>query len=45
MEEVWGHHAHLSEMMDMTSTTHKAKQQVTDAQAHTNYKLSMVAET
>ncbi len=44
MEEVWGIHAHLSEVADATSMACKAKQQVDVTQSHTNYQLSMVAE-
>jgi hypothetical protein len=44
VEEMWGPHAHLSEVTDATSTAREAKRQVDVAQSHTNYQLSMVAE-
>jgi hypothetical protein len=44
VEEMWGPHAHLSEVTDATSTVREAKRQVDVAQSHTNYQLSMVAE-
>ena len=44
VEELWGPHAHLSEVTDATSTAREAKRQVDVAQSHTNYQLSMVAE-
>jgi hypothetical protein len=44
VEEMWGVHAHLSEVTDALSTVREAKRQVDVAQAHTNYQLSMVAE-
>jgi hypothetical protein len=42
--ELWGNHAHLSEVTDNNSTAREAKQQVNVAQTHTNYQLSMSAE-
>jgi hypothetical protein len=44
VEEVWGCHAHLSEVTDAKSTANEAKRQVDVAQAHTNYQLSMIAK-
>ena len=44
VEEMWGYHAHLSEVTDFSSTPREAKRQVDVAQAHTNYQLSMVIE-
>ncbi len=44
VEEMWGYHAHLSEVTDFSSTPREAKRQVDVAQAHTNYQLSLVAE-
>ena len=44
VEEMWGYHAHLSEVTDFSSTPREAKRQVDVAQAHTNYQLSMVVE-
>ena len=44
VEEMWGPHAHLSEVTDAMSTAREAKRQVDVAQSHTNYQLSMVAE-
>ena len=44
VEEMWGVHAHLSEVTDALSTVREAKRQVDVAQAHTNYQLSMVTE-
>ncbi len=42
--ELWGDHAHLTEMTDNNSTAREAKRQVNVAQTHTNYQLSMSAE-
>jgi hypothetical protein len=42
--ELWGDHAHLSEVTDNNSTAREAKQQVNVAQSHTNYQLLMSAE-
>lgn len=44
VEEMWGVHAHLSEVTDALSTVREAKRQVDVAQAHTNYQHSMVTE-
>ena len=44
VEEMWGYHAHLSEVTDFSSTPREAKRQVDVAQLHTNYQLSLVIE-
>ena len=44
VEEMWGYHAHLSEVTDFSSSPREAKRQVDVAQAHTNYQLSLVIE-
>ena len=44
VEDMWGYHAHLSEVTDFSSTPREAKRQVDVAQAHTNYQLSLVVE-
>ncbi len=44
MSQLWGKHAHLSEITDQRSTAHEAKRQVDVAQAHTNYQMSMMGE-
>jgi hypothetical protein len=41
VEEIWGDHAHLSEITDSNSTFNEAKRQVEVAQTRTNYQLSM----
>jgi hypothetical protein len=42
--ELWGNHAHLSEVTDNNSTAREAKRQVDVAQIHTNFQLSMSTE-
>ena len=44
VEQLWGRHAHLSEVTDINSLAHEAKRQVGVAQGHTNYQLSMGLE-
>jgi hypothetical protein len=44
VEEIWGCHAHLSEVTDANSTNREAKRQVDVAQSHTNYQMSMTSE-
>ena len=44
VEQLWGRHAHLSEVTDINSSAHEAKRQVDVAQAHTNYQVSMGSE-
>jgi hypothetical protein len=44
VKELWGRHAHLSEVIDAKSTACEVKWQVDVAQAHTNCQMSMVAE-
>ena len=41
VEEIWGDHAHLSEITDSNLTFNEPKRQVKVAQTHTNYQLSM----
>jgi hypothetical protein len=42
--QLWGRHAHLSEITDQRSTVCEAKRQVYVAQMHTNYQMSMLGE-
>ncbi len=44
VEQLWGHHVHLSEVTDINSSAHEAKRQVDVAQAHTNYQVSIGSE-
>ncbi len=44
VEEMWGCHAHLSEVTDAFSSNREAKRQVDVAQSHTNYQISMTSE-
>jgi hypothetical protein len=44
MSQLWGRHAHLSEITDQRSTAREAKRQVDVAQAHTYYQMSMMGE-
>jgi hypothetical protein len=44
MLQLWGRHAHLSEITDQRSTVREAKRQVYVAQMHTNYQMSMLGE-
>ncbi len=44
MSQLWGKHAHLSEITDQRSTAREAKRQVDVAQMHTNYQMSMMGE-
>jgi hypothetical protein len=44
MSQLWGRHAHLSEITDQRSTVREAKRQVDVAQAHTNYQMLMMGE-
>jgi hypothetical protein len=44
VEQLWGRHAHLSEVTDINSSVHEAKRQVNMAQAHTNYQVSTGSE-
>ncbi len=44
VEQLWGRHAHLSEVADINSLAHEAKRQVDVAQGHTNYQLLMGSE-
>jgi hypothetical protein len=43
-EHYWGVHAHISEVMDITSMASEAKHQVETAQKHVNYEVSMTAD-
>jgi hypothetical protein len=44
VEEMWGYHAHLSEVTDASSSNREAKRQVDVAQSHTNYQILMTSE-
>ncbi len=44
ISQLWGRHAHLSEINDQRSTACEAKRQVDVAQMHTNYQMSMMEE-
>jgi hypothetical protein len=43
-EHYWGVHAHINEVMDITSIVSETKRQVETAQKHINYEVSMTAE-
>jgi hypothetical protein len=45
MLQLWGRHAHLSEITDQRSTVREAKRQVDVAQTHTNYQMSMMEKS
>ncbi len=42
--QLWGRHAHLSEITDQRSNAREAKRQVDVAQTCTNYQMSMMGE-
>jgi hypothetical protein len=44
MEQLWGRHAHLTNVTNATSMAREAKRQVALARAHTNYQMSMMAK-
>jgi hypothetical protein len=44
MLQLWGRHAHLSEITDQRSTVREAKRQAYVAKTHTNYQMSMMGE-
>jgi hypothetical protein len=44
VSQLWGRHAHLSEITDQRSSAREAKKQVDVAQRHTNYQMLMIGE-
>jgi hypothetical protein len=44
VEQIWGNHAHLTEVNDLLLNCKETKKQVNLAQSYTNYQMLMMAE-